>query len=156
MSRAGRRFLWSPARPRWVVAILVGSVVLTSCVNDQTYLPALEADPMANYEADGIELIDRHVQGYRVERPFAQPAKVFSSYRIEDPNTELAFEAAVSSAQAAGWAMSEISRSNVFVGNKVFHVGEGRLIVSLVIQDGEERLNIDLGFASVDESADDG
>lgn len=36
------------------------ALALASCSTDSVYLPALEADPMASYEAEGIELVEDH------------------------------------------------------------------------------------------------
>jgi hypothetical protein len=131
-------------------------MVVSACSTDDTYLPALLADPMASYEADGIELTDRDSQGYRGQRPFSQPAQVISVFRIvDDSRAEQALDKAVRFAETNGWEMTEdISRDLNFQGSKDLVVGEGRLIVNIGPMDlrepGPERaLRMYLDFRSL-------
>ncbi len=131
-------------------------MVVSACSNDDTYLPALLADPMASYEADGIELIDRRSQGNREERPFPSSAQVNSFYRILDESqAELVLERALDSAETGGWEMSPSPPiPNRFIGYKGLGVGEGRLIIVTAPDDegSGQRLHILLGFSSLDAS----
>ena len=143
---------------RWktlIPFILLG--LLSACSNDDTYLPALLAEPMASYEADGIELIDRDSQGYRAERPFPQSAQVNSIYRVLDESqAEMVLQEALASAEGSGWEMTPSPTiPNRFVGLKELGVGEGRLIVVTAPEEeeGGQRLHILLGFSSIDELA---
>jgi len=140
----------------WLVGLLLVSSGLTACSTDDTYLPALLADPMASYEAEGIELLDRSSQGYRAERPFSQPAQVISVYRILDESRiEEALEQVVRVAEMSDWNMSEdLQRDLNFVGYKDLDVGEGRLILNVrpanLREPGTERaLRMYLDFRSL-------
>ena len=131
-------------------------MVASACSTDDTYLPALLADPMASYEDDGIELIDRDSQGNREERPFPSSAQVISVYRIlDDSQAESVLQEAVAAAEAGGWEMTQSPPiPNRLEGYKELGVGEGHLIVVTAPDDegSGHRLHVLLGFRSLDES----
>lgn len=140
--------------------MLLGLGALSACASDQTYLPALLADPMAQYEAEGIALDDTFEQP---QHPGSQwrrrtHAEVQRSYRIEDQSqVEEVLEEAVEYAEAKGWRMraSDVSPDSLYMGAKELEPGDGRLFIGLSAADplndpdGPRVLTILLDFGSV-------
>lgn len=141
----------------WTVVLALTPVA--ACSSDDTYLPALLADPMASYEADGIELTATE-EFAESTGPFRKPvhAQVVRTYRIEDQGQaqELLLEAAAF-AELEGWRVRP-SRSSPTVGyggTKQLPPGEARLGVSLSAfdplhdPDGPRVLRISLDYGPV-------
>lgn len=85
-------------------------LVLAGCASDDTYLPALEADPMASYGADGLELSHSWEYAYRTRLGGGVPhqPEVARTYRIEDQSrARQLLEDAVAFAESEGWAMTQ-------------------------------------------------
>lgn len=137
--------------------VLTPSVV--GCSTDDTYLPALLADPMASYGAQGIELIDawEYAEGMG---PLGKPvvAQVGRIYHITDQDQadEVLSEAA-EFAELVGWRMTPpiTTPADGYGGAKELDVGSARLGVSLVAADplhdleGPRVLTVRLDFGPV-------
>lgn len=142
-----------------VVGVIASVVALSACSADNTYLPALLADPMASYEADGIVMIDAW-QRAEGRDPFFRkrtPAEVGRVYRISDQGqADQVLEEAATFAQANGWRMQrDMTVPTLFVGAKSMEPGDGRLGISLAASDplhdpdGPQVLSIHLDFGPV-------
>jgi len=119
---------------RLLVVLLASGIVLLSCSTDDTYLPALLEDPMADYEADSIELKTRDTQGYG-KGPFwgkYHPPQVISEYQILDQSqTEVIRAEAVAEAESYGWEMEPGVGQTTMVGYKDTNAGPMRLLVAV-------------------------
>ena len=140
------------------VLILMLAVGVTACSRDDTYLPALLADPMANYEAEGLELADSWEYAERPSVVGSPPghAELERSYRIADSvNIEEVVAEAVAYAESVGWEVGRDSiASRLYVGTKDLEPGPGRLGISFgpdvdSYPDGEWHLRIHLDFDPV-------
>jgi hypothetical protein len=112
-------------------------LVLVGCTSDDTYLPALEADPMASYGADGLELSDSWEYAYRTRLGGGVPhqPEVARTYWIEDQSrARQLLEDAVAFAESDGWAMTQ-----PLADSPDFHIGTKNL------GPGTAELNIWLG-----------
>jgi hypothetical protein len=132
-------------------------LVLVGCTSDDTYLPALEADPMASYEADGLELSDSWEYAYRTRLGGGVPhqPEVARTYRIEDQSqARQLLEDAVAFAVSEGWEMTQplTNRPDFYSGTKELGPGTGELGVWLGAEDplhdpdGPRRLKILLEY----------
>ena len=141
---------------RWtlVLAVLLG---MTACSFDRTYLPALLADPMATYEAEGIELVTavEEGEGRDIIMDLPTHAHVWRMYRIEDQTQVASLLAeAVAYAEAQGWRMQKES-DREYRGAREMEPGIGRLHLStpafdvLNDPDGPRGLSISLDFGPV-------
>lgn len=132
--------------------------VVAACSSDTTYLPALKADPMASYEAPGLELLERFQQG-RTPVLFSDAfrvARIFSEYEIKGEGVDEIFSEVVAAAEASGWVAEEHLMANTpderFVGAKDFGVGLGRIVIYVSPEEGSvsnterTRLVISIGF----------
>ena len=142
---------------QFVVLLSLSILALTACTRDDTYLPALLADPMASYEADGIVLIDawEESEGRDIIMDAPTHAEVGRRYRIEDQNqAEDVLTEAVAFARSQGWRIQAES-SLEYRGTMETSAGTGRLHLSLpaedVVQDpdGPRLLRILLDFGPV-------
>jgi hypothetical protein len=130
-----------PQRRLQAAGILVCLLpVLAGCSGDDTYLPALEADPMASYEADGLELSDswEYAQRPRLSGGVPHQAEVGRRYQIEDQSqAEQLVEDAVEFAESEGWEMKQPleDKPDFFSGTKELGPGTGELSVFLVAVD---------------------
>ena len=125
------------------------ALALASCSTDSVYLPALEADPIASYEAAGIELVedDRNPE----EGPdliFGKPsrASVRRVYDIVDgAEGESVLSEAVSYAESVGWHMEaeSITGSQAFLGWRQMPPGEARVIMAIDVEDVELIIRLD-------------
>lgn len=140
--------------------IFVLAIGLAACSNDDTYLPALLADPMASYEAEGLVLSDswEHAQRPSVLGAAPRQASVNRSYRIEDQaEAEELLDTAVAFAESEGWTMGPAigGDPNLFRGTKELVPGSGELTIALGAADpisdpdGPRQLNIHLNFDPV-------
>lgn len=138
-----------------VLVFVVGWWLWTS---DRTFRPALLADPMASYDADGIERIDRSTRGEGTDLIWGKPihAEVYLAYRIDDQaNVSEALRRAVEDAEAAGWCLEQVSDSSLFRGSKELSPGSGRISIAtrteniLENPDGPQVLSIRLDFGPV-------
>jgi hypothetical protein len=121
------------------VILLLG--MLSACSTDDTYLPALLADPMAEYEAEGIEFIDRGTQGYVASDVLGNkvPANVRTRYRILDGSAiDGVLEEAITEAEGHGWALRLGTGPTSRVGSKELSIGEGELILAIIPSDPED------------------
>lgn len=131
----------------WILAVvLAATVVAVACSADDTYLPALLADPMGTYEASGVDLIYKATQG-RGETPIVggtHVARVILRYEVADEDAKDALGDAVTYARDQGWEMSEAPipgvSDEVFRGEKDLGVGLGRMILA-VDRDPEESVS---------------
>lgn len=111
-------------------------LALTGCSFDRTYLPALEADPMASYEAAGLELVrdDRNPEDDG-DLIFGKPshARVRRVYDIVDgAEGERVLSEAVSYAESIGWHMESITGyPHVFRGWRLLPPGEAGVSIGL-------------------------
>lgn len=137
--------------------MLAAVVCLSACSTDDTYLPALLADPMADYEAEGIELVDGWEQAERPGFLGGKPthAEVGRTYRIVDQSQagRILAEAA-ESAESQGWRMQPES-PHEYRGERESTAGMGRLHLSIPAEDalhdpdGPRVLRILLDFGPV-------
>jgi hypothetical protein len=132
-------------------------LTLSACSVDRTYLPALLADPMADYEAEGIELVNamEDAEGHDIIMDMPTHAEVWRKYRIEDQiQVEALLVEAVVYAEAQGWRMQKES-DREYLGAKALEPGMGRLHLStpafdvLNDPDGPRGLRISLDFGPV-------
>lgn len=144
----------------WLVPAIVIGFLLGACSGDDTYLPALLADPMAEYEAEGIELIDSWERGEGRDLFFRKPthAEVERVFRIVDQSqSKGVLEEAAAYAEENGWRVrdSSTSSNSGYGGAKKLGPGDGRLGVSLIPADplhdpdGPRVLRIHLDFGPV-------
>jgi hypothetical protein len=139
---------------------LLAVVSLPSCSSDPTYLPALLADPVADYEAPGLQLIDswERAEGrdFFMDKPVH--AEVGRTYRIADQDqAERILNDAVEFAQGHEWRLepSIISPNTLYIGAKDLGPGEGRLSIALGAADplhdpdGQRVLQVLLDFGPV-------
>lgn len=152
---ARRRF--SQRLVLWTVVVMAAP--LAACSSDDTLLPALLADPMASYEADGIVLVDSLEQAEGRELLSGKPihARVDRTYQIGDQSkTEQVLNEAASYAEAGGWRVEPggIDPTLGYGGAKDLGPGGARLGISLVAQDplhdpdGPRALRITLRFGT--------
>lgn len=144
----------------WATLIVVLAFALTACSSQDPKLAGLLADPIASYEAEGIELI-RTWQEAQGQGMFGRPtyATVDRIYRIADQDQLLAvLQDAVSFAESEGWRMEEgITAPTIFVGEKQLPTGIAEIAITLgtgeVIDeaDGSSTLNIHLKYRPVSE-----
>lgn len=136
------------------------SLTVAACTSDDTYLPALLADPMADYEAEGIVLVDAWEQPQHPGNLWTrrQHAMVRRSYQIQDQSqVGQVLKEAVAFAEAAGWRVqpSQVKPDTFYVGAKVLGPGDGRLSMALGSADplndpdGPRGLTILLDFGPV-------
>lgn len=136
------------------------ALALTACSSESTHLRALLADPMADYEAEGIMLIDAWEQAERPGFLGGKPihAEVRRKYRIVDQSeAEQLLSEAVAFAEAEGWDLqpSRVSPDTLYIGAKELGPGDGRLSMALGPADplndpdGPRVLTILLDFGSV-------
>jgi hypothetical protein len=109
---------------------------MVACSSDDTYLPALLADPMASYEAKGLVLFDswEHAQRGSFLGSAPRQAGVGRTYRIEDQSqAKQILGDAVEFAEAEGWAMTQPISDNpdFYVGTKELVPGSGELSLGL-------------------------
>ncbi|MGF1618687.1 MAG: hypothetical protein ACFCU2_12915 [Acidimicrobiia bacterium] len=140
--------------------VLVFAFGLSACSSDRTFLPALLADPMASYDADGIERIDRSTQAEGRDFIWGKPehAEVTLVYRIEDQATvSEVLGRAVEEAAASGWSLEQSSESH-FRGSKELSPGSGRISIATHTENvlenpgGPQVLSIRLDFGPVSSS----
>ena len=147
-------------RKRHLALVLSFSILaLAACTKDDTYLPALLADPMSSYEAEGIELVDawEESEGRDIVMDAPTHAQAGRTYRIVDElDAESVLNDAVAFAESQGWRMQQdITVSTLFVGSKPLPPGDGRLSLALgpadptQDPDGSRSLNVLLDFGSV-------
>lgn len=146
----------------WAAGILVSvlAVGLAACSNDDSYLPALLADPMATYEAEGLVLSDswEHAQRPSLFGAAPRQAEVGRSYRIEDQSqAEELLADAVAFAESEGWTMraSLTGSPDFYRGTKELVPGSGELSLALGAADpindpdSPRQLNVHLKFDPV-------
>jgi hypothetical protein len=117
----------------WLVMVFL----LGACWGDDTYLSALVADPMAEYESDGIVMIDSWEQSEGRSLVGDKPvhAEVGRTYRIVDQDeAHLVFDAAVSRAVSQGWKFA-VSEATGALGAKELASRSGRLSIALIPDD---------------------
>lgn len=150
---------------RRLTLVLACLLILSACASDDTYLPALLADPMASYEHEGLVLFDswEYEEGRDIILDNPTDALVGRRYRIEDQSrAEEQLAAVASAAESEGWRIRS-SGSDDFskwfrAAKDLGRPGEGRLIVSLVAEDTARdpegpmvlRLILDFGFVGFD------
>ena len=145
---------------RVVGLAVVMAGLLSSCSSDQTHLPALLADPMASYEAEGIVLIDASEQAERPGFLGGKPthAQVRRIFRIPDQSqAKIILSDAAKFAQSEGWRLTPSigSTTTGYGGAKKLAPGDGRLSLSLMPLDplhdldGPRVLRIFMDFGSV-------
>lgn len=129
-----------PRLRRRLVAIAVLSLLaISACSND--FLPTLLADPMADYQPPGTELIEEKTQPERGE-PFRRLAHVIRTFRILKPDeADAVLAAATAEAEAAGWWIEEGENACKNLGP-----GVGSLVIILQDRTPEMRLHISLHY----------
>jgi len=148
------------SRAKLLTTVLLVTAAVAGCSSDDAYLPALLADPMAAYEADGIVLIDswERPEGHSLVTDKPVHAEVGRRYRIVDESRaeQLVAEAAAV-AESEGWRLNapRDDPPTGFRGAKRLVSGDARLIVSLVPEapsrdsEGTRILRVILDFGSV-------
>jgi len=139
--------------------LLLMAMSVAACTSDDTYLPALLADPMASYEAPGIVLIDAWEvpEGRDIIMDSPTHAQVGRTYRIEDQGqAERVLEEAATYAESNGWRLTPSRPSPTgYGGAKDLAPGDARIGISLVAadplndRDGPRVLRIHMDFGSV-------
>lgn len=127
------------ARGLAVLFVLV-AVIVVACSTDDTFLPALLADPMASYQAEGLELSDswEYPQGTGFLGSGPDPAEVGRKYRIEDQaQAERLLSDTVEFAESQGWSMSRppADKPYFYAGEKELAPGSAKLAVALGAED---------------------
>ncbi|MCI0677950.1 MAG: hypothetical protein L0Z63_02765 [Actinobacteria bacterium] len=151
-----------PTRRTGILWLFIVLLALTACTTDDTYLPALLADPMASYGAEGIVQTDSWDYAQRRSFLGSAPvqAEVGRTYRIEDQSQAGGhLDAAVAFAEAAGWKMSQPlpDQPEFYRGTKDLIPGSARLSLGLVAADplgnpdGPKQLTIHIEFHPVPE-----
>ena len=126
----------------WVVVMLVWAVGLAACSNDDTYLPALLADPMAGYFHPDLEVDFRGEipksftpMGTENEPSITTGFVVRGDFRIEDT---------IASTEAAGWTFESadptVSSDGIqgWSATKDLPEGLAALSITLLQDDAEE------------------
>lgn len=138
---------------RWVL-ILLAVLGLGACSADGTYLPALLADPMADYQAPGLVLFDWWEHGEAGSFMGSGPhhAEAVRVYRIVDQSAaQDRLLEAVTYAESVGWQMEQRS-AEAFLGRHELEPGMGRLFLAVSAEDpvhdpeGPKVLSISLNF----------
>ena len=135
-SPAVTRFGHPVRRFHAVVALGTLMLALVGCSGDDTYLPALEADPMASYEAPGLRLSDSWEYAYRVRLGGGVPrqAEVSRLYTFEvESQARQLLEEAVAFAESEGWTMTQplTDHPDSYVGTKELVPGSAKLFMGL-------------------------
>lgn len=98
----------------WFIAGVVAIGAVTGCSSDQTYLPALQADPMASWQPEGAELVNESEQEYdeggsTSKQSLAAVTRVFRLPSAAD--VDAARQQALAYAESeAGWSADELGR----------------------------------------------
>jgi hypothetical protein len=112
-----------------LLVVIAGCVTDISCTYDFTYLPALKADPMANPEIPGSELVDsdNHREGWVMGKP--THAEVHLRYEIDDGyQIDDVFRDAVALAKSHGWDMEPYEPGLSFLrGTKALPTGRASI-----------------------------
>jgi hypothetical protein len=145
-----------------LLALVAVVGLVTACSSDDRFLPALLADPMATYEAEGLVLFDswEREEGRNIVTDKPAHAEVGRRYRIQDPvQAEEILARVALFAESEGWRVSPTVSDppTGFRAAKQLGPGEARLIVSLVAEDpsgGSDppsvlRLVLDFGFVRI-------
>jgi hypothetical protein len=157
------------SRSKLVTTVVLVAIAAVGCSSDDTYLPVLLADPMASYEAEGIELIDawEQAEGHSLVADKPIHAEVGRTFRIVDQDRAVhVLEEAADYAEANGWRLTTIrdsvvvSASSGYGGAKDLGPGDGRLSVALIPDDPLNdpdwplvlRIFLDFGSVRFDES----
>ncbi len=136
LTRIRAKLSWTTSR--FVLLFCAAALFFGACSVDDTFLPALLADPMARYEANGIELIESEERSRGRDLVTRKPvtAQVRMIFRLEDPaQMEQVFLDAIVAAEAAGWDLGEMGAlEDEFGGkgiaaSKEFDWGSGRLTI---------------------------
>lgn len=109
-------------------------LMLMACSSDSTYLPALLADPMADYDAGEVELIDSSNVAENRDPFWGKPvhAEVTRLYQVVADEPDSALSSAVAYAWSVGWDMTQsATSSSAFVGSKELESGDGRLYIGV-------------------------
>jgi hypothetical protein len=125
-----------PSRFLMPALVTVVSFLVAGCSSDDTYLPALLADPMASYQAEGLELSDSWEYAQRGSLLGSGPrqAEVGRTFSIGDQSqAEQLLEDAVEFAESEGWAIrgSLTGRPDFYRGTKDLPPGSARMSISL-------------------------
>ena len=145
-----------PSRRLLAVAVL-SLLALPACSVDPTYLSALLADPMAEYQAEGINLFDAFESNEHSGFLGGKPghAEVGRHYRIENQSeVRNHLEEAVEYAKSQGWRIQKES-DREYRGTRELEPGTGRIHLSTPVEDilndpnGPRMLRIYLDFGPV-------
>jgi hypothetical protein len=128
-------------------AILSIVILLAGCSSDETFLPELLDDPMAQYEAPGLNLVESRQQGRGKSFITGKPihAELSRYYELQDGQAmeEVLLEA-MAAAEQAGWDFREGELQESFWGGfssgsatKNFSWGPGRLHLAVEPRAGE-------------------
>jgi hypothetical protein len=147
----------APRKRLFVVLLSLSILALTACTRDDTYLPALLDNPMADYVADGVELIAASEQGEGTDFVMDMPthAEVVRRYRIEDQGqVEQILSDAAAFAESVGWRVQQESETE-YRGAAELDVGSARIHLSTPVEDiasdpnGPRVLRISMDFGPV-------
>jgi hypothetical protein len=139
--------------------LLALTLGVSACSSDSTYLPALLADPMADYQAPGLILFDTFQIGEHKSFAGSAPvhAELVQRYRIEDQGeAQDRLLEAVAYAESVGWQMQQEFTAS-FSGRRTLEPGMGYIFVSLGSEDplhdpeGPRVLGVSLSFDPVPE-----
>lgn len=119
----------------WAILALLLASTVGACAADDPKLAGLLADPMADYQAEGIALILSRDQGEGRSLVTDKPilAEVRRGYRIADQDDmQAVLQKAVAFAESQGWRMEQGSAGpTIFVGEKDLEQGHGRIYITL-------------------------
>lgn len=135
-----------------LVAVVAAAFVLTrDSGGDSAQLQALKDDPMGSYEPPGATLERSTATAERSTGTFskAQPAKLSRVFSVPGANAGQAMQAAVATARAAGWKLSETRGGLGATGTKELATGPAILTVSLSQRAATARLQIALEHVQV-------
>jgi len=133
-----------------LLVVLIGAALISACASDDTYLPALLADPMADYSHPALE-VETRVESPKGDTPFAgtNEPSVFTGFALEgDPDAVV--DDVLAAAETAGWVI--LSEEPV-VGSDGFkswsaekEIAEGvaGLDINLRPPDSEERIDLSI------------
>jgi hypothetical protein len=129
-----------------LLALIAVVGLVTACSSDDRFLPALLADPMASYEAEGIELVRSEETPRGTDLVTRKPinAEVRRIYGLEQQSeADQVFEDAIAAAEAAGWDMRDLGPTESAFGgwgitaSKEFDWGPAQLTIGVGQTPGE-------------------
>jgi len=138
-------------RATLLAAFALIGVLVAGCSSDDTFLPALLADPMASYEADDVRLVRSQERPRGTDLVTRKPitAQVWRRYELKQhAESDQVFADAMAAAEAAGWELRDSGPSESAFGgwgttaSKGFDWGPARLTIGVGPTPGESESDI--------------